>query len=279
MPAGLCGLAGLKPTFGLVSGRGAVTLSWSLDHIGPMTRTVRDAALMLDVMAGRDSGDPRTRPVPVGGYAGAVDGDVTGIRIAVLTDDGGGSLGTEAVMQGMQAGVEALTAAGALADELALPQLSDLGLINSMILNIEAASSYEHFLRDRPDDLASWTRDRMLGAYATSPTSFVQFQQARAVLRHQIEEAFAGFDVLALPGLPYEAPPLGVNLTNTRFTGPFDALGWPAIVVPTGLGEGGLPVSLQLVARPWHEALLFRVAQVVERDGPWQGGKLAPFPE
>ncbi len=90
--------------------------------------------------------------------------------------------------------------------------------------------------------------------------------------------ALSDYDVLALPGLPYEAPPLGVNTSNTRYTGAFNALGWPAIVVPVGLGEGGLPVSLQLVARPWQERLLFRASRVVERDGPWQGGKVAPFP-
>ena len=278
MPSGLCGLAGIKPTFGLVSGRGAISLSWSLDHIGPMTRTVRDAALMLDVMAGYDPGDPRTRRVSVGGYADAVDGDISGLRLAVLTGDGGGSLGTEAVLKGMEAGVAALKDAGASVSEVEIPQLGDLGPLYGAILNIEAAAYHEHFLRDRPDDLAAFSRDRMLGAYANSPTAFVQYQQALAVLRRQIEDALADVDVLALPGLPYEAPPLGVNLTNTRFTGPFNALGWPAIVVPTGLGEGGLPVSLQLAARPLQEKTLFRAARIVEEHGPWQGGQLAPFP-
>lgn len=278
MPAGLCGLVGLKPTFGLVSARGAVSLSWSLDHVGPLTRTVRDAALMLDVLAGYDPGDSRTRRVPVGDYAATVDGGVSGLRIAVLTDDGTGGLGTDAVLAGVQAGVKALEGAGATSTEIALTQISELQLVNGAILNIEAAAYYERFLRDRPDDLGQWTRDRMLAAYAFSPTTFVQMQQARAVLRQQMLHALADVDVLALPGLPYEAPPLGVNRANTRYTGAFNALGWPAIVVPVGLGEGGLPVSLQLVAKPWQERLLFQAARVVEHNGPWQGGKVAPFP-
>ncbi|CAN5385602.1 amidase [soil metagenome] len=278
MPAGLCGLVGLKPTFGLVSARGAVSLSWSLDHIGPMTRGVQDAALMLDVLAGYDPGDSRTRKVPTGDYAESVEGGVSGLRIAVLTDDGTGGLGTDAVLAGMQAGVEALEAAGATSAEIALAQISDLLLVNLAILGVEAVAYYERFLRDRPDELGEWTRDRMLGTYAFSPTTFVQMQQARAVLREQMLHALSDYDVLALPGLPYEAPPLGVNTSNTRYTGAFNALGWPAIVVPVGLGEGGLPVSLQLVARPWQERLLFRASRVVERDGPWQGGKVAPFP-
>jgi Asp-tRNA(Asn)/Glu-tRNA(Gln) amidotransferase A subunit family amidase len=277
MPAALCGLVGMKATFGLVSARGAVSLSWSMDHVGPMTRTVRDAALMLDVMAGHDPGDSRTRPVPVGGYADALEQDVSRLRVGVLTDDGGGSLGTDAVLQGVRASVDALKAAGAVVTEVAIDEMTDLGLVNGAILNIEASAYYEHFLRDHPDDLGTWTRERMLGAYAYSPTAFVQLQQARAVLRAKVEEKLANVDVLALPGMPYEAPPVGVNLTNTRFTGPFNILGWPAIVVPSGLGESGLPVSVQLVAKPWQEKLVFSAAQVVERDGPWGGGKVAPY--
>lgn len=276
MPAALCGLVGLKPTFGLVSARGAVSLSWSLDHIGPMTRTVHDAAIMLDVMAGHDPGDSRTRPVPAGGYAFSVDEGVPGLRLAVLTDDGGGSLGTDAVLAGLNAGVKALEDAGMSVTEVGMVELGDIGLINQQILVLEATAYYEHILRDHPDKLGQWTRDRMLGGYANSPTAFVQLQQARAVLRRQIEEKLKDVDILVLPGMPYEAPPLGVNRTNTRFTGPFNALGWPAIVVPTGLGENGLPVSMQLVGQPWTERMLFAAARVVERDGPWQGGRRPP---
>lgn len=278
MPAALCGLVGLKPTFGLVSARGAVSLSWSLDHIGPMTRSVRDAALMLDVLAGYDPGDSRTRNVPVGDYAAALEDGVSGLKVAVMTDDGTGDPGTGAVLAGVQSGLQALENAGASSNEMTLSQISDLQLVNGAILNIEAAAYYERFLRERPDDLGQWTRDRMLGAYAFSPTTFVQMQQARAVLRQQMLDALDGYDILALPGMPYEAPPLGINRSNTRYTGAFNALGWPALVVPVGLGEGGLPVSIQLVARPWQESLLFRAARVIERDGPWQGGQVAPFP-
>lgn len=278
MPAGLCGLVGLKPTFGLVSACGAVSLAWSADHIGPMTRTVQDAALMLEVMAGYDPGDPRTRHVDSDDYVASIEHGVSGVRIVVLTDDGGGTLGTPAVLAGLAAGTQALEQAGAVLGEVALPQISDMVLVNGTILGIEAAAYYEHFLRDRPDDLGAWTRDRMLSAYAYSPTTFVKTQQARAVLRREIIDALTDFDVLLLPGLPNEAPPLGVNRSNTRYTGAFNGLGWPAIVVPAGIGENGLPVSMQLVAMPWQERLLFQSARVVERDGPWQGGQVAPFP-
>jgi aspartyl-tRNA(Asn)/glutamyl-tRNA(Gln) amidotransferase subunit A len=269
MPASVCGIVGFKPTFGRVSGRGAVTLSWSLDHIGPMARTVMDTALMLEAMAGYDAGDPRTRRVAPDVYSAAVEGGVQGLRVAVLTDDGGGPLGTPGVMTGMRAGVAALSAAGASVSEVAIPELSDLTALYGVLLTLEAVTYYETYLRERPGDLGEFARDRLLTAYAYSPTTFVKGQRARAVLRKRVNDRLQGFDVLALPGMPHEAPLLGVVGSNTRFTGPFNALGWPAIVVPTGFGANNLPVALQLVARPWLETTLLAAARVVERDGPW----------
>jgi aspartyl-tRNA(Asn)/glutamyl-tRNA(Gln) amidotransferase subunit A len=271
MPAAVCGIVGLKPTFGRVSARGAVTLSWSLDHIGPMTRTVRDAALMLEVLAGNDPGDPRTRHVPADSYSVTLEHGVSGLRIGVLTDDGAGQLGTPAVLEGMRLGVAVLANAGAEIDEVAVPEFDQLVQIYGAIIAIEAAAYHERNLRQRPDDFGEIARDRLLQAYAYSPTTLARASQARAELRRRVDERLRGFDLLALPGMPHEAPPLGIVQSNTRFTGPFNALGWPAIVVPTILGEHNLPVSLQLAARPWLETLVLRAARVVEHDGPWSG--------
>jgi Asp-tRNA(Asn)/Glu-tRNA(Gln) amidotransferase A subunit family amidase len=271
MPATLCGVVGLKPTFGRVSARGGVTLSWSLDHFGPMTRTVLDAAIMLDVLAGYDAGDARTRRVPAGGYADAVEGGVAGLRVALISDDGGGTMGTPAVLDGLAAGVTTLEAAGATVEQVVVPEMAEFSALYGALLVIEAAAYYEPFLRERPDDLGEFARDRLLLAYAYSPAFFVQGSQARAALRRRIEERLAGYDLVAVPGMPHEAPPLGVVQQNTRYTGPFNALGWPAIVVPVGLGVENLPVAIQLAARPWQEPLVLRAGRVVERDGPWQG--------
>lgn len=271
MPSTLCGIVGLKPTFGRVSARGAVTLSWSLDHIGPMTRSVVDAAIVLDVLAGHDPGDARTRRVPAGGYADAVGGGVTGLRVAVIADDGGGSMGTPAVLEAFSTGVATLESAGAVIDQVAVPEMAEFSALYGALLVIEAAAYYEPFMRERPDELGEFARDRLLLAYAYSPNFFVQGSQARAALRRRIEERLAGYDIVAVPGMPHEAPPLGVVQQNTRYTGPFNALGWPAIVVPVDLGADNLPVAIQFAARPWQEPLVLRAGRVVERDGPWQG--------
>jgi Asp-tRNA(Asn)/Glu-tRNA(Gln) amidotransferase A subunit family amidase len=277
MPSALCGLAGIKPTHGLVSAFGAQTLSWSLDHVGPMARTTLDIAHMLDAMAGYDPRDSRTRRVSVGGYAAVLEQGVSGLRVAKVVDDGwDDDYPTPAVRKGVDDGVAALAAAGAEIVELSLPEVRDLNTINLAILNIEATAYYERFLRDRWDDVSEWSRDRLIGAYAYSPVDFVQAQQARAVLRARIEEQMAGIDLLALPGVPHEAPPIGVVGQNGRYCGPFNTLGWPAVVVPVGLGEFDVPVSLQLVAKPWQDATALRAAHTVDLHGPWHA-RLSPL--
>jgi aspartyl-tRNA(Asn)/glutamyl-tRNA(Gln) amidotransferase subunit A len=276
MPGAACGIVGLKPTFGRVSARGAVTLSWSLDHVGPMARTVRDTALLLDVLAGYDAGDGRTADLPVDAYADAVDTGVARLRIARIMSDGGSApFATPAVLRGMDEAVRALATAGATIEDIEIPELAELATINSVLITFEAAAYYERFLRERPDDLGAPVRERLLYAYSYSPTTFVAAEQARAQLRRRVEERVRGYDLLALPGMPHEAPPLATVQQNTRFTGPFNMLGWPAIVVPTGVGDNNLPVSAQLVGKPWREVDTLRAAREVERDGPWQG-RMAP---
>lgn len=271
MPSTLCGIVGLKPTFGRVSAAGAVSLSWSLDHIGPMTRTVQDAAIMLQTLAGHDHNDARTRHVPVDDYIASVERGVDGLRVAVVTNDGGGSMGTPAVLEGVRAGVQALDQAGARVEEVEVQEFFDLSQLYVALLVIEAAAYYEPYLRDYPDELGEFARDRLLAAYAYSPTFFVAGSQARARMRQTIATRLAGFDLVVVPGMPHEAPPLGIVQSNTRYTGPFNALGWPAIVVPTMLGEHGLPVATQIAAQPWREDLVLRAGRVIERDGPWNG--------
>jgi aspartyl-tRNA(Asn)/glutamyl-tRNA(Gln) amidotransferase subunit A len=226
---------------------------------------------MLDALAGFDERDPRTRRVPAGGYTSAVEDGVSGLRVAAISDDGGGTLGTPAVLEGVKAGLAALESAGAVIEEVAVPDMSDLWALNGVLLVIESTAYYEPFLRDRFEDIGEFARDRLLLAYSYSPLFFVKGSQARAVLRDRIENRLAGFDLVVTPGMPHEAPPLGVVEQNTRYTSVFNALGWPAIVVPTGLGEANLPVAIQIAARPWQESLVLRAGRVVERDGLWHG--------
>jgi aspartyl-tRNA(Asn)/glutamyl-tRNA(Gln) amidotransferase subunit A len=274
MPSALCGIVGLKPTYGRNSLYGAVTLSWSLDHCGPMTRTVEDTAIMQAVLAGYDARDARTRRVPVPDYLAALGHGVRGLRIGVLRDDGSDQpLATDEVLAAWKAGLHALANAGAELIELDLPEINDLRPLNSCILAGEATAYHEPMLQTRYQDFGEFPRQRLISSYAYGPNVGVRGQQARGELRHKLNRVFEQVDLLSTPTMPYGAPPLATMTRNTWFTGPFNALGWPAITVPVGLGEGNLPLALQLIGRPWDEMTVLSAAAVVEADGPWPGGK------
>jgi len=274
IPAAFCGLVGLKPTFGRVSLYGVLPLAWSLDHLGPIARSVRDAALLLDVLAGHDRRDARTRPAPAPGLQAALHGSVEGLRVGVLRDDGSGEpLGSPEVLAAWQAGLAALERAGATLVELDLPELSRLRVLNSALIPQETVAYHLPWLRERADDYGEFMRLRLLVAFAYGPADFVRAQQLRRVLRDRCSQIFDQVDLLSTPTVPYGAPKLGEPSRNIWFTAPFNALGWPAITVPVGLTAEGLPLGLQIAGRPWEEATVLRAASVVERDGPWPGGR------
>ncbi len=274
MPAALCGIVGLKPTFGRNSLYGAVTLSWSLDHVGPMTRSVRDAAIMQQVLAGHDERDIRTRNVPVPDHIAALGRGVKGLKIGVLRDDGSTEpLATDEVLSAWRAGLDALAAAGAELIELDLPELHDLRSLNSCIIAMEATAYHQPMLQKRAQDFGEFPRQRLISSYAYSSNALTRGSQARGQIRSRMNNIFRQVDLLSTPTMPYGAPLLEEQPRNTWFTGIFNSLGWPAITVPIGLGEGRLPLAMQIIGRPWDEETVFRAAAVVEADGPWPGGK------
>ncbi|MHB8647530.1 MAG: amidase [Thermomicrobiales bacterium] len=277
-PSALCGLVGLKPTHGRISLAGAITLSWSLDHLGPMVRSVRDAALVLNLLAGYDPRDSRTRRGAVPDFTAGLEGSARGLRIGAVRDDGSpnGPPDAEATAA-WEAGLDALRAAGAEVIDLARPDLEALRVIGSAIINLEALTYHEPTLRDRPQDLGQFPRDRLTVAYGYGPDAYVQAQQMRAVLRARFDRLWETIDLLSTPALAYGAPPLGEPRGNTRYSIPFNALGWPAVVVPTGLTGDGLPLGTQLIGQPWDEVTVLRAARAVERFGPWGGRRPAGF--
>jgi aspartyl-tRNA(Asn)/glutamyl-tRNA(Gln) amidotransferase subunit A len=264
IPAANCGVVGLKPTHGMASLAGAVTLSWSLDHLGPLARSVADAAIMLEVIAGRDPRDGRTlRPAPAF-RAGGLDGSARGLRVGLLGDDGTGKpLADAETLAAVRRGAEALRDAGAELVEIDIPEIEALRVISPVILAMEAAAFHTPNLRARLDDYGEFMRQRILAAFVYGPATFVAAQQARAALRQRMAAIFQQIDILALPSVPGLAPALGVP-SATTFTSPFNCLGWPAISIPAGRSAAGLPLALQLVARPWEEPALLRAAHAAE---------------
>jgi Asp-tRNA(Asn)/Glu-tRNA(Gln) amidotransferase A subunit family amidase len=215
---------------------------------------------MLEAIAGPDPRDGRTlRPAPAF-RADALDGSARGLRVGLLGDDGTGTPQADPeTLAAVRRGAEALREAGAELVEIDIPEIEALRILNPVILAIEAAAFHTPNLRTRLDDYGEFMRQRILAAFIYGPATFVAAQQARAALRRRMAAIFERIDILALPSVPHPAPPLGV-ITPTTFTGPFNCLGWPAISLPAGRSAAGLPLSLQLVARPWEEPALLRAA-------------------
>jgi Asp-tRNA(Asn)/Glu-tRNA(Gln) amidotransferase A subunit family amidase len=259
IPAALCGLVGLKPTFGRLSLYGATTLSWSLDHLGPMTRTVQDAALLLSALEGYDPQDIRSRQVaPV-----AVDWqkEIKGLRVGVLKE--AETLAAPEALAAWQIGLAELQKAGVELYEVSVAGFDLLRSLNGALLGIEASAFHQPNLSSRLEDFGEFPRQRILAAYAYSPNAFVMVQQARQAIRQHFEALFRQIDLLSTPTMPDKAPPLGIPAPVT-FTGPFNFLGWPAISVPVGRTAEGLPLGLQLVGRAWDEATVLRAAYAIE---------------
>jgi Asp-tRNA(Asn)/Glu-tRNA(Gln) amidotransferase A subunit family amidase len=264
IPAAFCGVVGLKPTFGRISLHGVFPLSWSLDHLGPITRTVGDAALLLGILAGHDPRDARTRAGSEFHCASSPAPDARGMRIGVLADDRLQSkLGTTEVRAAVERALRDLEESGAELVPVELPELEDLWILNNAILAIEAATLHEPWLRERLAEYGEIPRRRLLAAYAHAPGGFVRAQRGRREIRGKLEQRFEAIDLLALPAQPDGAPTLDTP-GWTLHTGPFNALGWPAISVPAGSTSEGLPIGLQLVGRPWADAAVLRAAAVVE---------------
>ena len=264
IPAALCGVVGLKPTFGRVSLFGCAPLAWSLDHLGPLTRSVEDAATVLAVLAGPDARDPRTRPGSHFAVPPDLDGGIEGLRVGVMTSDGTpGSLGTPEAVAAWEASGHALADAGATLVPVDLSEMHALWRACGLILAVEAAALHTSMLRTDYGSYGEFCRGRLLGAFAYGSEDFLRAQKLRADVRRVWNRHWNRLDVISTPCQPDVAPALG-RPASTRYTNPFNAMGWPAVSVPFGVGAEGLPLATQLVGRPWDEGTVLRAARTLE---------------
>lgn len=267
IPAAHCGLVGLKATFGRISLHGAINLAWSLDHVGPLTRSVADAALVFDALAGPDPRDARTRsapPVPVADLVSRA-AHVRGLRIGVLRDDGSGTpLAAEDALAAWHAGLAALERAGAELVEIDLPDFRSMWVLGAALLAQEAISYHLPAMRTRLHDFGEFMRMRIVAACAYQPGDLVRAQQLRGVFRQRANAIFERVELLSTPAMPAAAPPLNTP-SPTTLTMPFNLLGWPALTVPVGKNPAGLPLGLQLVGKPWDEATILRAGLALEQ--------------
>ncbi|HTI81091.1 MAG TPA: amidase [Acetobacteraceae bacterium] len=270
-PAALCGITGIKPTYGLVSRAGVLPLSFSMDHAGPMAWTVEDCALLLQAMAGHDAEDPASVDRPVADFTTDIAKGVKGLRIGVVrhffeTDNPA----SPATLHGINHALDVFEHLGAEVSDVTLSPLADYHACGSIILSSEAYAIHEPWLKTRFNDYGELFRDRIaLGAFIRG-TDYVQALRRRRTLCLEVKSAMANFDLLVSASQPAEAPritevPKWGTMEKPSLTMPFNLTGYPAMTVPTGFGAGGLPVGMQLIAKPFQEPLLFQAAHAFEK--------------
>jgi aspartyl-tRNA(Asn)/glutamyl-tRNA(Gln) amidotransferase subunit A len=281
LPAAACGITGLKPTYGRVSRAGGMALSWSNDHLGPMARTAKDCALMLQAMAGADPLDPTASPRPVPDYLAALDAPVRGLRVGVPENFFFQGIDPE-MEAGVRAAIGTLAALGARVTELRLPDPRVMNDVTSIISRSESAALHAGLLRERPHELAPFTRARLELGLRVPAYDYLQALRLRARLARAFSrEVWTDVDVLAAPVIPEPAPPLAAALTGSleeiilrqgrfsRLTRPFNGLGLPALSLPCGFSRGGLPLAFQVVGRPFDEASVLRVGAAYQGVTDW----------
>ncbi len=280
-PAALCGIAGIKPTYGLSSRVGILPLAYSLDHAGPMAWTAEDCALLLQGMAGHDPEDPASVDRPVPDFTAELGKGAKGLRIGVVrhffeTDN----RASEATRAGIDAALDFFRKEGAEVRDITLSPMVDYFAVGWLIMITEAFALHGPWLRERFMDYSEMFRDRVgLAAMASGP-DMVQATRRRRVLCREMAEAMADLDIIVSASAVGEAPridnvPKWSGIEKPSFTMPCNVTGFPAISICTGFGQGGLPVSMQLAGKPFTEPTLFRAAHAYETAMSWRSRRPA----
>jgi aspartyl-tRNA(Asn)/glutamyl-tRNA(Gln) amidotransferase subunit A len=288
IPSSLCGITGLKPTYGRVSRRRVIPLSWALDHVGPMARNAADAAIILSAIAGHDTGDETSSEEPVPDYAKLLERrDIKGLRIGVPREYFFDNVDAE-VAAAVRVAISTLEELGAQVSDVSLPHITEVPAAVNTIMVTEALAYHRRWLMERPQDYGDDVRQRLEMGLLYPAVSYIQAQRLRSLIVEEWRErVFDQVDLLAVPTTPVPAPSLEdadlqATLTLVRFTNPFNLVGVPAVSVPCGFttgdpstslpgraGRTGLPIGLQLVGRWFEEGTVLRAAHAYQQATDW----------
>jgi aspartyl-tRNA(Asn)/glutamyl-tRNA(Gln) amidotransferase subunit A len=279
-PAAANGIAGIKPTYGRVSKAGVAVLSWSLDHAGPMARSVRDLATLLNIIAGPDPLDPHTKDVAVPDYTADLTGNIRGVKLGVPTNYFNEDV-QPVVAEAVAKAIKHMESLGAKAIPLAIPDLD--GVLDCMlaIAMSEAAVYHQTSLRATPELFGDETRLLLEAGEMMPATTYINAQRARTAVKVAFKQALRDVDVLVTPTQPSTALKIGQSVSrigtreesvfavSARFCAPFNISGLPAASVPCGFSPEAMPIGLQMIGRPFDEATVLRVADAFERNTEW----------
>jgi aspartyl-tRNA(Asn)/glutamyl-tRNA(Gln) amidotransferase subunit A len=279
IPASLCGVVGLKPTYGRVSLRGIFPLSWNLDHSGPLTRGVADAALLLQILAGYDEGDPSSADVPVDDYLKKIKAGVKGWKFAFAVGDFIEASQAD-VLEAVRQSAHIFESLGAEVREVDMSWLREAALANGQMTQADGAAFHRERLKTNPEFFGADVRQRLETGRDISSGEYALARWKQAEIRRRCEGFFREYDALLLPTTPIPALPID-EIENsasqapalTRFTAPFNLSGLPALSVPCGFTTEGLPIGLQIVSGPWQEVKVLRAGQAFEQATEWHKRK------
>ncbi len=275
IPAAANGVVGLKPTFGRVSKRGVVPLAWSLDHAGPLAKSVLDAALMLNAMAGYDPADPCSIDEPVPDLTDGIEGGVTGLRIGVARNWFADHVEAY-VEEARQEAARVLEDLGATVEEVEVPHLDTAMEVHSVILSAEASAYHQPMLRSSPELYRRGTRVFLEAGQFVAATTYLNAQRARELVRRGFRQAFSRCDALIAPALPTIAGAFGsrkvrvndveedITSSYIRLSVPANLSGLPALSLPCGY-HAGLPLGLQILGKPFDERTVLMVGRAYEQ--------------
>jgi aspartyl-tRNA(Asn)/glutamyl-tRNA(Gln) amidotransferase subunit A len=281
IPASVCGTVGLKPTFGRVSRSGITSLCWSLDHAGPLTRTVRDAALTLQAIAGFDARDPGSAREPVPDFTADLDAGVRGLTLGVPVNYFFDDVDPE-VEAAVREGIAVLEAQGATLREVEIPYADQMMAVEFGVLVPEASAYHQEMLRESGERYTDDVRVFLEVGETILATQYIKALRVRTLVQQAFRRAFEGLDALVCPTLPAAAAEVGQ--TTFTFPGgkekavidawvghsaPGNVTGLPALSVPCGFTSAGLPIGLQVIGRPFDEAGVLRVGQAYESATDW----------
>lgn len=278
IPAALCGVVGFKPTYGRVSLRGVIPLSWNLDHAGPMARCVHDVAVLLQAVAGYDPEDAWSVDMPVEDYLAFPREGVRGWHIALATDD---YFNDADVVDGKvhdavhQAG-QVFESLGAHVEPVPFPNARDATMANGLMTTSDAAAFHHQRLAENPQGFGRDVLKRLQAGAACTSTEYSLARRMQTILRCQFNEFFNDYDLLLTPTTPVRAPERGTGdaveraRLLTRFTAPFNLTGLPALSIPCGWATNQMPIGLQIVGKPWAETKVLIAAQAYEQKRGWQ---------
>ena len=282
-PAAWCGLVGIKPTYGRVSRRGVFPLSWTLDHCGPLSRSVEAAAITVQVLAGHDPQDCASADVPVPDYRAGLMRGVGGLRIGVpRAFFATAPAAMPAVIAGIDRTIALLRDAGATVEDVMLPDYALFSAAGRVIMMAEAFAIHQADMQNRLLDYGEITANRFVLGAAITAADYINALRARRELTDAVNAMLGRYDALltasALNTAPrFDAAPDALSSASPMQTIPFNVTGHPAMSVPVGLAQSELPISVQIVGRPFDEAMVFRIGQAIEQLSAWDTVSLPEF--